>query len=320
MPRPPKPLTAEQKELISRLVGYDEKLDALVWKPRQPSDFHTWVPERTAAGFNRKFAGKPIGFDSLGRVCFTIRKKTYQISQPKVRHFLGAPQNTITRFANPMQYTAAERRHPHAQGTMGARTNPDGNVFDRDVVRALIEMDDAGWLRWKQPDIRKAVPILQAAVDKVRDYEKVTEYMLKRWAVRQAGAKVRVSTAGVVRLLGVLRLGPAFLLQVFPGARIDVTEAGEKVRVPVPDALVAKLFSYREGSGVYYKEWDKAVWFELVMIGAFSKMPSDAEIETKNLRAGEKVSLHTSKRAGVLYAQIGRKCVSINRIKALCAI
>jgi len=325
MGRPYLPLTEEQKHLISRLIEYDTSKGVLVWKPRRPEDFKTWEPERTAAGFNRKFVGRPVATDPESRVQFTIRKQRYSINQNKILAFLGAPHKPIDQYAEGKKFgiKPIDRvvRHPHARGAAARKTSPEGNTFDASLIRLLMRKDERGDLRWNRlAGVELAKRLDEASLRVGPHRAMINALTLKYWSARQGDQLVRVTTAGVVRAFGVFKIGVPVLRSVFGVADVAVTEVSTEKRVPLPDGVVRKLFRF-DHRGVVWRPRDKALWVHLVLIGAYPKMPSDERILLWNDNyAGALVGSAWSKRTPNLWVKVGKKTVTISRVRRLCEV
>jgi hypothetical protein len=290
MSRPPKPLSHEERDILLRFVEYDPATDQLVWKARKPADFGTKEPERTAFGFNRAKAGKPIALNAMGSFAVTTWAQRFTFSENKVRAFLGAPHRPIARYEdNMLDRPARTIRHPHARGTAARNTNPDGNMFDRAFIRKVIAIGPDRVLRWKPLLAREDKDMLEAAVRerlagaKYEAGEIVTWRSMRMYNSRVAGTEVKVTTAGVVRLLRVIRISPYLLEQVFPGAHMGVTGPSTgPARPDIKDDDIRRVVGYDPKLGPVWKYRSKADWFALVMLQVEERVPDDAGVDAWN--------------------------------------
>jgi len=324
MPRPPNPLTREEEYLLRRFVDYDAEQDLLVWKPREPEDFGTTDPERTAKGFNRGKAGKPIALNAVDTFAVTTWSKRYAFTANKVRAFLGAPHRRIDRFAsNEVGPKTRTVRHPHARGSAAMNTNPDGNMFERDFIRKVMEMGRDKVLRWKRLDAREDKEFIEAAVRERMSGqeheigETVTWRSMRIYNARRAGTEVQVTTAGVVRMFKVIKISPYVLEEVFQGCRMGVTDPAPAPRKPeITPADLRAIIGFDPTKGPVWKARGKAEWFRLVLLGAADAVPDDKRIEDWNaMYVGERVPITAPNRRAAVY-RIGKRTVGLQRFHA----
>lgn len=322
MPRPPKPLSQEERDILLRFVEYDAEMDQLVWKARTPADFGTKDPQRTAHGFNRAKTGKPIALNATGVFAVTTWAQRFVFTENKVRAFLGAPHRPIARYSDETPERGARvMRHPHARGTAARNTSPDGNMFDRDFIRRVIGIGSDRVLRWKPLTDRGDRDMLEAAVRsrlagaKYEAEEIVTWRSMRMYNARVAGTEVKVTTAGVVRLLRVIRISPFLLEQMFPGCRMGVTgsEGGPR-RPELKDEDIRRFVDYDPRIGPVWKCRDKADWFALVMLQVEARMPDDDGIAAWNeANMGEPLRLISGANRADVY-RLGARTVGLRRM------
>jgi len=323
VPRPPKPLTPEEQEVLRKFVEYDHKQDCLVWRARQPEDFGTKEPERTAHGFNRAKAGKPIGMNAVNAFAITTWARRYPFTENKVRAFFAAPHKQIERYeTSVLTPNARTLRHPHARGSAAMNTNPDGNMFDKGFIRAVMGVGVDKVLRWKPLRAAEDKDMLEKAVrerlpgSEYEPGEIVTWRSMRMYNSRVAGTEVKVTTAGVVRLLRVILFSPFLLEQLFPGARIGVTEPAKRAKPAMTDDDIRAVLVPDRQYGIAWAERTKATWFRLVMLGAEKAVPSDEKILAwNNVYAGTPPSVVSRpNRASVV--RIGSRTIGIGRAHA----
>ena len=323
MPRPPNPLTEEEQAIIRRFVGYDSEQDLLVWLPRDPEDFGTRDPQRTAAGFNRGKAGQRIALTASNQFSVKTLGTQYVFTENKVRAFLGAPHRRISTYSNPsMTPQGRTIRHPHARGSAARNTNPDGNMFDRSFIKTVIEMGPDKVLRWRKlPHTAAARAMLEDAVRErlpSARYEQgdvVSWRSLKAYNARVAGTEVKVTTSGVVRLLRAVLISPFLLEQIFSGCRIGVTDPNPPRRKPVFTEADMRRYVGRGASGVLvWKARGAAEWFGLVMLEAAEAVPDAGKIaEWNELNVGYPVPLVSGPNRPEYY-RIGTRTIGVGKM------
>lgn len=322
MSRPPKPLTMEEQQILMKFVGYDAKRDVLVWMPRDPKDFGTRDQERTARGFNAAKAGQPIAMTAVNSFAVTTHAKRYPFSENKVRAFFGAPHRHIRAYAVD-EVTAASRtpRHPHARGNAAMNTNPDGNLFDKTVIRMLMEVGPDGYLRWKPLDqnawaqLREVYLRMEVSADRDRDTH-MTEHGRRVYNGKRARRLVQVTTAGVVRLLRVIEISPFVIEKIFPGAKLGVTDATPKCGPAYPNTLLVELCRMGPGGLPVWRERSRATWQKLELFGFSDTVPTAKRIEAWNAaNVGVEVPISAAANRAGRY-RIGRRGVSLNRMRA----
>lgn len=322
MPRPPKPLTMEEQQILLKFVGYDAKQDRLVWMPRDPKDFGTRDQERTARGFNAAKAGQPVALTAVGSFGVTTHATRYVFSENKVRAFFGAPHAPIRAYAQD-EVTLKSRtpRHSHARGNAALNTNPDGNLFSQEIIRMLMSVGQGGRLEWNTLD-RDAWARLREVylhLSPAAEYDaqgQMTEHGRRVYNGKRAGRPVQVTTAGVVRVLAVIRISPFVIEKLFPGARLGVTEKPAARPMAFPDTLLRDVCRRNPEGLPVWKERGLGVWQKLELFGFVKGVPSAERIETWNVEnVGTKVPISAAANRAACY-RIGRRTVSLGRMRA----
>lgn len=322
MPRPPNPLTVEEKNILTRYVGYDADIDSLVWKPRAPEDFFTREPERTAEGFNRAKAGKPIAFNSNNGFTIKVPGRWYRFTENKVRAYLGAPHIPMKTHRIRVK-PEISGRHPHARPGSWGNANPDGNVFEKDIIKDLMwKCPEDGYLYWKKRFHREDTDLLtelMARTKRSAAYE-ASLGTIRALNVQTAGKRVQITTSGVVKLLRIIHFGPHVLEAVFPGCKIATTEVPETPRPrPVDDETLRALIEIGPAGEPVWRVRDKASWFRAVLAGIEKEMRTEAGIVAWNARfAGRRLHLDGGWTRYTVSYRVGKRSATANRIKRAC--
>ena len=327
MPRPPNPLTDEETAILKRFVGYDVKMDALVWLERKPEDFGTKDPVRTARGFNNAKAGEAIAVSPSGQFAVTTWAQKYTFTENKVRAFLQAPHRQIKQYMTPtVAPKSRTMRHPHARGNAARNTSPDGNMFDKAFIRRVIEMGPDKVLRWRVLGNRDDRDMIEAAVRERlpgAEYELapiVTPRSMKLHRARRAGTEVQVTTAGVVRMFRVITIAPHVLTELFPGGRMGVTDADRLAArglPPIQEADMRAIIGFDPTKGPVWKARGKAEWFRLVLLKAVPSMPDEDRISRWNAEhAGSRVPLVAPANRPAVY-RIGARVIGMQKLNAM---
>ncbi len=322
MPRPPNPLTPDELITLQKYVRYDPKQDLLVWNPRDPEDFGTKDPVRTAHGFNRAKAGSRVGLNANKSFSITILGKVRRYTENKARAALGAPHAPIPEYASKMVKPRGRTvRHPHAQGKAAMNTNPDGNVHERGLLRLLFYMDVRRVLRWRKlsrEDFERVKPAIKSRSIGAEFMDvKIPERTLKAYNASRADKAVEVTTAGGVRAFAVLKISPYVLTEVFPGcAELGVTQP-RPAPAGLPDSVVLKLVAFDPGQGVVWKSRGRREWQTAVLFGVYKDVPDDAGIAAWNdVHAGGRVPVIAPPNRAMVY-RIGRRTVGAQRVHDL---
>lgn len=319
MPRPPNPLTMQERKILDTFVEYDAFSDRLIFKARKPEDFGTRDPERTANGFNRAKAGKPIGIGASGSFTISTWNQRFTFTENKARAYLGAPHKPISRYRNPVVTFAAPERHPYARGA-AARVSPDGNLFDVDAIKMLIEVDHEGQLVWRKlgrPEWVKVDALYAERCVAVREgvLPPLNERARNVHNGGRGGRPVEITTAGVVKMLRVIRISPALLERVFPGAKLKTTADRKLRKLPeITDGLLAELFGWGV-DGIVWKPRGETVWLKLHLMQIVDKVPDAAGMMAWNEDyAGRPATLIPSRQGNITIA-IGTRRVAAKRIR-----
>lgn len=322
MPRPPNPLTPDELLTLQKYVRYDAKQDILVWNPRDPADFGTKDPARTANGFNRAKAGSRVGLNANKSFAITILGKVRRYTENKARAALGAPHAPIPEYATKMVRPRSRTvRHPHARGKAAMNTNPDGNVHDRGLIRTLFYMDARRVLRWRKlsrEDFERVRPeIASRSVAAGFMDVKIPDRALKAYNASRADKVVQVTTAGVVRAFAVLKVSPYVLMEVFPGcAEVEVTKP-RPAPPGLPDNVLLKFVDLDPRKGVVWRARGVREWQTAVLFGICARIPDAEGIEAWNaMNAGERVPSIEPPNRTMVY-RIGKRSVGVQRLNTL---
>lgn len=253
--------------LVRRSISYDPRTDMLMWLARTPEDFGTKDPERTAVGWNRKWAGQPVSVKKNGQIAVQIQGIELRAMQNRFREVVGAPLIPVR-----------PRAEPEVRPSSGRGLSDE--IFIR-AVFTTISTPEGRRVVWamRNAEINDAIRVTAGAnwsPKNGRYPAAMTVRGMKVFNARMAGKKVRPSKSdGFVYVGGVIRIEWDVLLEVM-GVRWYLPPEGEvrQEARPLSSSLVRAVFSVDEDGRVFLRPRDQETWERLVAERVVDEVPS----------------------------------------------
>lgn len=298
----PRPITADIADRMKRRITPDPSSPSgLAWARRDPTDFNTQDPDKTAALFNTKTAGKPVPLTRSGQHV-RFNQKSYPLTA--VCALVGvAPPARPVRPPRPRVPVALPKRHTDSRPF---RLSPG-------VIQMLFEIDPAtGFIAWRTRT-RDMLPVLSAHLPDPESREPWSDHGMQIFNATFAGNPVAITKAGTIALMR-RHMWVEHVLAALGGAPYvppPEPPRREIVRQPVPDSVLLALLTRRHGMLVW-KPREAKEWGMLAIMGYIDAIPDDAEqADWNDVHAGKEAWTISPRR---IYVQIGNKRVTPSRI------